>query len=129
MAAVREIEGTEFDWFARDKNGNFAIFSTAGSGPVPHIVLASASEHESLGETFEIFGWGTPDVWSSYTSIGLFVYDWSSKDGHYALVGTPSKLPSSDLMSKLLSLSALPQIAIRFPETLSVSAERVQDGA
>jgi hypothetical protein len=120
MNAVREIEGTEFDWFARDGDGNFAIFATAGSGPVPERVLAATSEYDKLGQSLKISGWGTPQVWTSYSRIGLFAYDWKSEEGAYVLIATPDALPSYELVTGLQSLPGFPQFPLHFPHALFV---------
>ena len=76
----KDFAGTEFDWFAVDQDGNFALFATAGKGPVPDQVLHSPEPHDELAKSIAVVGWGSSEVWSSYARVGLFVYDWSDAD-------------------------------------------------
>jgi len=39
------IEGSEFDWFAEDIEGNIGLFATAGEGAVPDVVVINFKEH------------------------------------------------------------------------------------
>lgn len=101
MATLAEIEGTEFDWFAVDRSGKFALFATAGYGPVPASVLASADAHTALGEIFEVEGWGTQAVWQSYSRVGLYVYDWSPMEHRYVRAAEPLESHAPALEARL----------------------------
>lgn len=61
-----EIEGREFDWFAIDSEGNIGLFSTAGEGAVPKLVIESYSEHDAISELLDSPNWGSSEVWSDY---------------------------------------------------------------
>jgi len=99
MNSLRDIEGTEFDWFASDAAGQFALFSTGGAGPVPDFVRKAAAAHDNIGEAISVTDWGTPQVWSSYSRAGLFVYDWSPAQAAYVRVALPTNPPSTELLA------------------------------
>lgn len=124
MESPSAIQGREFDWFARDTAGNIAIFATAGMGPVPQIVLAAIEVHEHTGEAILASGWGTPEVWTSYSLAGLYVYDWSNDNGSYVRVAIPAG-PVSSAVAEALRATTLPEFPAHFPDLPSLGLEHL----
>lgn len=114
MKETRRIEGTEFDWFATDRDGRFAIFATAGRGPVPESALALAKAHDAVGDTLEVTGWGTNAVWQSYSRAGLYAYDWSDRQGCYIRVAEPATSPPLKLAADIAAITGLPRVEASF---------------
>jgi len=111
MEPSREIKGSEFDWFASDGAGQFALFATSGHGPIPATVREAIAAHDSIGDTLEVTGWGSSEVWQSYSRLGLFAYDWSDTIGAYIRVAEPIFPPSRALLGKLSACPGLPALA------------------
>jgi len=122
MNEVRTLEGTEFDWFAIDRNGNVAILATAGRGHVPSAVRTAATEHRSIADDLDAPHWGTPAVWSDYAVIGLFVFDWLLPNGPYRLVARPSSAISPTLRGRITGLDTLPMLDLDFPKVEEIHA-------
>lgn len=116
----REIEGTEFDWFAVDEHGQFALFATAGYGPVPSLVRGCIASHATIGNNIEVTGLGSTDVWRSYSRVGLFAYDWSASQGRYLRVAKPSAPLSAGLATSLTACSNLPALNLSFAQALAI---------
>jgi hypothetical protein len=113
MKFIPELEGLEFDWFAADQEGNFALFATAGTGPVPEHILDTLDQHNALGTCIPVSGWGTDDVWKSYARVGLFAYDWHDGVKAYLRVAEPSQALDTQLSIELCT-SVLPQLPLLF---------------
>ena len=111
---MKEIEGREFDWYAIDENGDVAVFSTAGSGTVPHSVKENYEAHDLISEELESNNWGTQRVWDNLANYGLFVFDWKLNNGPYIKKSTPKRNISSELKSKILNVSGIPTLAMVF---------------
>lgn len=109
----------DFGWFAIDSQGNFALFVTAGSGPIPKRVLAVVEAHADLDSALDITGWGTEAVWRSYSNAGIFAYDWSAQQGSYIRVAEPTSAPSQELEAWLQS-AGLPRLELRFSLVASI---------
>jgi len=109
-----EITGREFDWFALDKEGNIALFSTVGSGTVPESVLLNYAEHDSISESLATPNWGSSQIWSDYADKGLFVYDWKSKGGVYNRQREPSAKINAALSARILAITSLPRYECAF---------------
>ena len=77
----QEMEGIDFDWFAIDQSGNWAVFTTAGEGFIPDIVLKHADLHSSISEKISRPNWGSSNIWHDYEVTGLFAFDWDSTTG------------------------------------------------
>ncbi|WP_413665364.1 hypothetical protein ACG1BZ_09295 [Microbulbifer sp. CNSA002] len=118
-----ELEGREFDWFAIDSEGCIGLFSTAGEGTIPSPVMNAYSEHDNISEQLESPNWGSPEVWSDYVALGLYVYDWSIPVGPYKQVRVPSKAMNDQLKKKLLSMGSLYTFPIKFSELKEISCE------
>ena len=54
--------GFEFDWFAQDAEGNLALLSTGGSGPVPSNVQVHYQGYDRAASSIELPHWGSFDV-------------------------------------------------------------------
>jgi len=127
MGTSREIEGTEFDWFAIDQDGRFALFATSGRGVVPEAVLSELDAHDAIGSELEVTGWGTSAVWHGYSRIGLYVYDWSDEQQRYVRVAEPAVPPVPQLASDLSACPGLPRLELSFAQVAAIVPEW-QDG-
>jgi hypothetical protein len=119
-----EIEGREFDWFAVDQDGYFALFATAGCGPLPHSVSIAVDTHDAIGDLLEVAHWGSEAVWQSYADSGLFAYDWSDTRCCYVRVAEPTAPLPAKLEETLMGCHALPRLDVSFfqsPEIQPVS--------
>ncbi|MCX2781186.1 hypothetical protein [Microbulbifer thermotolerans] len=112
-----EIEGREFDWYAEDIDGNIGLFSTAGEGFIPEIVIENFSSHDDISESLDSPNWGSPEVWSDYAKLGFYVYDWDLPGGPYNKERGPIGEMAIELKNKLLAMASLPKLNIRFSET------------
>lgn len=111
-----EIEGREFDWFAIDSDGNIGLFSTAGEGPVPKLVIESYIEHDAISELLDSPNWGSSEVWSDYAALGFYVFDWHLHGGPYKREHDPTKSMSVDLKEKIMKTGILHNFSGKFPE-------------
>lgn len=117
-----ELEGREFDWFAIDSEGNVGLFSTAGEGFIPDTVMNAYSEHDKISEQLESPNWGSSEVWSDYSKLGLYVYDWNLHGGPYKQERAPSKAISEELKTKLLSMGSLYSFPVKFSELEEIAS-------
>ncbi len=101
------IRDREFDWFAIDNQGNFAIFSTAGEGAIPSTVIDAFNGHDELSEKLESANWGTAQGWSNYSDMGFFVFDWDLPGGPYKKIKEPSSEVSEELKIKLVDIAVV----------------------
>lgn len=95
--------GTEFDWVTADPDGNLAIFSTAGYGPVSALALERASDQESIIAAMKS-ALGIPtalDLLLSPDSGRIILFDWKLHRGPYLR----SKRPTDGLP---LALDSIP---------------------
>jgi hypothetical protein len=93
------LEG-EFDWFAVDRDGHIAHFSTAGYGPVPVVVKEHFGDHVKLKEHFlKSRGKGSADLlnhdgnredWLNMARHGIYSFDFKHWEGPYILIAKPS---------------------------------------
>lgn len=117
-----ELEGREFDWFAIDSEGNIGLFSTAGEGFIPGLVMRAYSEHDKISEQLGSPNWGSSEVWSDYSELGLYAYDWNLHGGPYKQERVHSKSMSDELKTKLLSLGSLYRFTIKFTELKEIAS-------
>jgi hypothetical protein len=110
-----EMQGFEFDWFARDDAGEYAVFATAGSGPVPEEVADACMQHRAIGEQIAVTGWGTSEVWKSFSNVGLFAYDWDDQRRCYARMAVPDRPVDAALSARLVEI-VLPTLPLSFGE-------------
>jgi hypothetical protein len=127
MEESRKIDGREFDWFATDRDGSFALFATGGCGPAPQSVLASTEAHDAIGEIIDVTGWGSSTVWQSYSRVGLYAYDWSDSQGAYVRVAVPAISPSPKVAAAIAAIVGLPYLEVSFSEVASFPPDW-QDG-
>ena len=128
MTNISAVQGREFDWFARDSSGALALFATAGSGAVPDCVLEASELHDSANGLIPVSGWGSPQVWASYTAAGLFAYDWHEPSGRYRRVASPDGPALSALLAALGAVK-LPALSGHFSQFLELGLGDLQHGA
>lgn len=99
-----DYEGLEYDWFAVDADLHVAVFSTAGWGEIPSVVLEanppwddSETERilaERLAPTGRYLpegrGPGTCEEWKLLAERGIYVFDWRHWSGPYERIVAPS---------------------------------------
>jgi len=78
--------GTDYEWYASDAAGHVAVFTTAGIGPMPSVLLGDLSLTDSLmdavqhlparGRATMLVSLPRPDSFIHFASRGLFAYDW-----------------------------------------------------
>ncbi len=132
-------DGIDLSWFAVDRDGHLAHFTSAGSRGVPAKVLASEPELNRISFFLRDLPSagdaklcppieGKTDFWLDMAKKGIFSYDFISEDdavfekGHYRLVA----LPKSPIL--LESLDPLVQKAFnsfRAPEICFKKVDRV----
>jgi hypothetical protein len=113
--------GLEFDWFVQDAEGNIALFSTGGFGPVPSKVQAHFQSHDSAALSIDLPHWGSLDVWKDYARQGLYVFDWVPHAGPYRKMEQPeSEMPPA--LQHLLQIAGLPFFngVFRFVEGIAI---------
>lgn len=125
MSQVADIAGREFDWFAEDDAGRLAVFATAGSGPVPPQAKSSIQVHNDISDSIEVSGWGTPQVWESYSRFGLFAYDWHETNGCYVRVAIPDQPLSAEFARKIRGVSEVVRVPVTFSETPKLESAQV----
>lgn len=64
------FSGLEFDWFAQDAEGDIALFSTGGLGPVPPSVQPHFQSHDRAALSIELPHAGSLDVWKDLPARG-----------------------------------------------------------
>lgn len=119
-----ELEGREFDWFAIDSEGNIGLFSTAGEGSIPNLVIEAYSEHDDISELLESPNWGSSEVWSDYAKLGFYVFDWNLHGGPYKREHEPTSKMNSELKAKLMAIGSIPSLPVKFTELKEI--ENVQ---
>ena len=125
MIEAADIAGREFDWYAVDDAGEVAVFATAGSGPVPPLVRSSVQAHNEISDSLDVSGWGTPQVWESYSKVGLFAYDWHGANGCYVRMAVPEQPSYTELTRRLRAASGLVRLPVRFSETSKLESTQV----
>src|SRR3954454_9449980 len=78
--------GSDYEWYASDASGHVAVFTSAGIGPIPSVVLASRPLADSLAESVwkmrqrgratMLVSLPCPDDYIHFASCGFFAYDW-----------------------------------------------------
>ncbi len=131
-----DILGFEFDWLARDTDGHFALFSTAGGGYAPMEYLRNTGTHDAAIETIltspastrarfapEVAP-GLPNTWREIAERGGYAFDSDANGGPYRLVAAPevpvrvAQLPASAAV--IVDRIVLPQVRfIDMPTTIS----------
>ena len=126
MNHSRELDGIDAAWLVVDAQGQAAIFTTGGEGPVPETAFASVAIAEESVQSFpEISGYelltsvARPDDFVAFAKRGLFAYDWSDTHrvagkqlGGYELQAQPtSPLLVSELPASAQSLANATQLS------------------
>ncbi len=109
-----EIEGREFDWYAKDSEGNFGLFSTAGEGFVPQVVLEHFNAHDEITDSLESPNWGSSEVFVDYGKLGFYVFDWCLHGGPYKKQCAPLNPMDEQLKLKLLKLTQRIKLNVNF---------------
>jgi hypothetical protein len=120
MTEISDIAGREFDWFAVDRCGQVALFSTAGEGRVPDQVLAHLDIHDKVGASIEVTNWGTEKVWQSYAAKGLYVYDWDFRTQCYARIARPDESTAPGPVIAIGAMDRIPRLDIDFADAAVV---------
>ena len=115
--------GLEFDWFAQDAEGNIALFSTGGFGPVPSNVQLHYQGHDRAASSIELPQWGSLNVWKDYARQGLYVFDWVPNTGPYRQLEQPDGEMSAVLQQLLLQIAVLPQFTGVFRLVTNIAVE------
>jgi hypothetical protein len=123
VARKPEIDGIEFDWFCFDRHGRLGIFATGGEGQVPNEVLDCSEVHGSLGDSIEVVNGGTPEVWASYTAVGLYVYDWDVRRRAYVRLAKPARSVPSDLAEAIGDAQVIPRLDADFDHDETIQIE------
>jgi len=126
MSCPRELDGIDASWLAVDAQGQVAIFTTGGEGPIPETALASIETGEesvqSLPEVSAhelLTSMPRPTDFVSFARRGLFAYDWSDVhrvasevSGGYELQALPiSPIRVSQLPTSMQVLAGATQLA------------------
>ena len=119
-----DLEGIEFDWFAKDCDGNLALFATAGEGFFPASVEAHHEKHICISESLYSPNIGTNSVWIDYAALGLFVFDWDLPGGPYKLRATPMRQASAELVANIDAVPQLPRFSGCFSSLKELSKWR-----
>lgn len=104
-----DLHGIEFDWFAIDRDGNVALFATAGEGFVPQSVVKYHENHSSFSDSLPAPRTGTSEVWNDYATLGFYVFDWALPGGPYEMCASPSVPLTDELKSEILAVPELPR--------------------
>ena len=120
MRKIEDIQGGEFDWFAKDEDGNFALFATAGEGFVPDKALSLADTFESISDSIDAPNWGASNIWNDYANLGLYVFDWRLPGGPYIRVRCPTGSESGAVLDRLTGIDTMPKFDGVFENTASV---------
>lgn len=117
----QEMGGVDFDWFAIDKSGNWAVFATAGEGRIPECVLKAVDLHFSISEKIELSNWGSSNIWSDYAAMGLFVFDWDVKTEVYLKKAAPNK--SINFLPNIKDTAEFPNFEVEFNDVMEVKVK------
>ena len=113
---LNEICGREFDWFAIDKEGEIAIFSTVGEGGVPEVIIENYKIHDEISEMIELPNWGSSKVWDDFSDLGLVVFDWDLPGGPYLKVRESNSTKTNKLIEQIKAKNTVPKFNISFKE-------------
>lgn len=118
-----EIQGWEFDWLARDADGNVALFSTAGGGYAPEEFLRDTDLHDAAIQEILALDPSTEAVfapelaanltntWRLVAERGLFAFDADPSGGPYHLVAAP-RVPRPSSMLPPLAAAATARLVL-----------------
>ncbi|WP_045858761.1 hypothetical protein [Teredinibacter purpureus] len=117
-----ELEGREFDWFAIDSEGNFGLFSTAGEGSIPSLVIEAYIEHDKISELLDSSNWGSSEVWSDYAALGFYVFGWNLHGDPYKREREPTGSMSTELKAKLVAMGSISKLPVKFTELKEIAS-------
>lgn len=103
--SLDEINGLEFDWYAVDLSGKYALFSTAGSGMIPECIANFLDEYSDI--TIPSASQGE-EPWKPLAKAGFFVFDMVNSDSYQKKVNADG-LIKSNVMEQLEALPNLLQ--------------------
>ena len=89
QAAAAKGWAPDTEWFASDRDGHVAVFSTAGLGPLPARAIADPPGHVAVWEAFEVLGMPMGLGELDFTDlavgprVGAFAFDYSGLHGPY----------------------------------------------
>jgi len=118
----QEMEGVDFDWFAIDQSGNWAVFATAGEGFIPESVLKYADLHSFISEKINLPNWGRSNIWHDYAVVGLFAFDWDSAIGGYIKKASPDT--SVKFIPNTKNIAVFPSFEVEFTEVIEVKVKK-----
>jgi hypothetical protein len=139
-AIINRTLEVEFDWVGVDKLGQLAVFSSFNKAYIPAKVVSSFDKYQQLDKLIDALPHYTVGVlctardgqfkdWLSYSSKGLFAYDFQDahrkpKLGQYDLISKP-KEPLTIAKLKASVLQAVPFFDLVFDSDLSFDKLRV----
>jgi hypothetical protein len=109
--------GLEFDWFAADTEGNIALFSTAGFGPVPVEVQSHFQDYDRVAAHID---WRVLEIWQECAKHGLFVFDWQHWKGPYLKMEQPLGEMEAAFKQQILQIPNLIVFDVIFDEVESI---------
>lgn len=113
--------GADFDWFAVDASGAYALLASGGPGFLPPSVLEYRVMHETVAGGIEYPHWGTDAIWQDVAALGLYVYDWSIEDNAYLRVAQPVPEADATFANMIARITDLPELVGNFQ-----SSERIR---
>lgn len=119
------IFGREFDWYARDEEGNIALFATGGSGQAPKDVIENYAEHDNISRTMEQPNWGSESVWQDYAKLGFYVFETDMNGGPFVKRAEPLIEMGKELRSKIIKIKNLPKFEANFKSTTEFTVPRM----
>lgn len=117
--SLDEINGFEFDWYVVDLSGNYALFSTAGSGMIPECIANFLDEYSDVRVPSAFQG---EDPWKPLAKAGFFVFDFDlvNLDSYQKKVNADG-LIKSEVIQQLESLPNLLQFNGYFEQTSKIN--------
>lgn len=111
-----QLIGCEFDWFALDCNGNYGIFSSAGSGVIPMNVIEDYKNHKAITDLMVFPNYGSELIWNDLANYGFYVYDWELNNGPYVKKSKPNSKITEKMCSDLSKLRSLIKLKVSFKD-------------
>jgi hypothetical protein len=133
-----DVVGREWDFLATDWDGSVALFTSAGYGPIPEVVLSHGKSVEAvvagLRTQLPVIGKsldrreqdrsGDYSDWFEASQRGLYTYDWHVHGGPYERVSAPSvALRADTLTPEFGNVAGLLRLPVLFAETAQLSFE------
>lgn len=133
--------GRDYAWLASDQRGRVAIFTNAGQGPIPIVVLADrhfSDRAEALVRGLPertILGYASPlphpEEFIAFARRGLFAYDWqdchrsSGRSHRYEMLASPAvPVGIEQLEDEVAALFGKARFrSLRFADSLSIAVD------